>query len=560
MAISLHGCGLLMLDVWSRAPQTNRRVAFFWSLFVLLPALASAQGLTVTAMWDPMPPNAQVSSYEVCIGKSSLACDINLVTVSVSQTSYTFAPPPGRLVYVAVRALNPKGRGSYSSEQSFSIPSLGPITNRNTAQNATIAPINLTVADPDGSPLTFTHTGLPHGVTINPNTGQITGAPTNAGTYNVTVFVSDGLKTASSSFVWTVTAGAAADRTPPTLTVTSHASGLVVTTASQTIRGTATDSGKGGSGIAAVRVNGQAASGGTASGNNTANWSRTISLSPGSNTITIDAVDGAGNINMQQVTLQLGGSGSSSSSSSSGSGGGGTTSGSVGGSSSASTGPLMITSLTSNLASPQAAGTSITFTVTASGGRAPYQFKFLVLDGTTWTVMRNWSSSNTYTWRPTAAGGNRVAVWARDSTTTADVSAVNMSVPFRVRQATSTTTSTAPPPVSAPSAPVSSPAPTSGPVTIVSLTSNRGTPQAPGASITFTAAVTGGTGRYQIRWLINNGSTWTVLRNWGPSTTYSWTNTTIGAYQIGIEVLDATSPTGASPVGASVPFRIKQTK
>jgi len=96
-------------------------------------------------------------------------------------------------------------------------------------------------------------------------------------------------------------------------------------------------------------------------------------------------------------------------------------------------GPLTITGLTSSLASPQSAGTSITFIAGATGGRGPYQFKWLVLKGTTWTVVRNWSSSNSYTWRPTTTGGHRVAVWARDATTTADVGNVNTSVPFRVR-------------------------------------------------------------------------------------------------------------------------------
>ena len=199
----------------------------------------------VTAIWDPSPHSHQVSHYEVCIGTSSLSCNIHRAMVNASQTSYAFAPPAGELVYVAVRASNHRGRGSYSTEQKFSIPSFTAPTNRSTAANAAITPINLNVSDPDGSPLTFTHTGLPFGVTMNWSTGRITGTPITAGTYNVTIFVSDGLKTVSRSFVWSVTSGATADRTPPALTITSHASGLVVTTARQTIRGTATDSGSG---------------------------------------------------------------------------------------------------------------------------------------------------------------------------------------------------------------------------------------------------------------------------------------------------------------------------
>ena len=689
-----------MLDVWSLVTaRLARRVAFFaGSLFVLLPALASGQSTGVTATWDASPHSDQVSDYEVCIGTSSLSCNIH--RVMVNQTSYAFAPPAGELVYVAVRASNHRGRGAYSTERKFSIPSFTVPTNHSTVVKAAITPISLNVSDPDGSPLTFTHTGLPFGVTMNPGTGRITGTPTTAGTYNVTIFVSDGLKTVSRSFVWTVTSGATVDRTTPALTITSHASGLVVTTARQTISGTATDNGKGGSGISAVRVNGQPAVGGNASASNTANWSKKITLSPGSNTITVDTVDGAGNIQMQQFTLLLG-AGSSNNTSSSGSGGssgGGTTSGGT----STSSGPLTIMPLTSSLASPQSAGTSVTFIAGATGGRGPYQFKWLVLKDTTWTVVSNWSSSNTYTWRPTSAGGHRVGVWARDATTTADVGNVNTSVPFRVREAS------APPSVTPPSAPVSSPTPTSGlpqsawtlafvdsqdpsfsgaflatnafdgnpntmwatqwygwasappheirinlgsmnkvrgfrylprqdgfpdgriaqyefyvsvdgvnwgtpvavgtlanvateqevafapktgqyvrlralsevegkpvtslaelnvltsgnlppngPLTITGLTSNLASPQSAGTSITFIAGATGGRGPYQFKWLVLKGTTWTVVRNWSSSNTYTWSPTTAGGHRVAVWARDATTTADVGNVNTSVPFRVR---
>ena len=563
-----------MLDVWSRAPRACRRVAFFCgSLCVLLPAFASAQTTTVTAVWDPSPPSEQVSSYEVCIGTTSHSCNVKTANVNASQSSYVFSPPAGQMVYVSVRAVNSKGRGNYSTEQTFSIPSLSALTNKSTMLNSLISPIALAVNDPDGSPLTFTHTGLPLGVTMNPNTGQITGTPTNAGTYNVTIFVNDGLTTVSRSFLWTVTSGATADRTPPTLTITSHTSGLVVTSASQTIRGTATDSGRGGSGITTVRVNGQAATGGAASGNNTANWSRTITLNAGSNTVSVEAVDSAGNVQMQQITLQLATSGSSSSTGGGGgstggstggggrTGGGGATSGSgtTGGGASTSTGPLAITSFASNLAAPQTVGTSITFSVAASGGRPPYQFKFLVFDGTRWTVARNWSTSATYTWRPMTSGGNRVEVWVRDSTTTADVGMVKTSMPFRVRDSgSSTSTTTPPPPVSVPSSPVSSPTPTLGPLMAIGLTSNVAAPQVPGTSITFTAVATGGTGRYQFKWLIFDGTSWTMVRDWSPIATYTWRPTSAGGNRVAFWVRDSTTTADVSTVNTSIPYRIKK--
>ena len=128
--------------------------------------------------------------------------------------------------------------------------------------SAAIGPIDLSVSDPDASPLTFTHTGLPIGVAMHLETGQITGTPTNAGTYNVTIFVSDGLKTVSRSFLWTVTSGTTRRRHPAA--VDDHEPRIRVgcDVCRQTIRGTATDSGRGGSGITTVRVNGQSATGG----------------------------------------------------------------------------------------------------------------------------------------------------------------------------------------------------------------------------------------------------------------------------------------------------------
>jgi hypothetical protein len=470
-------------------------------------------------MWDPSPPTDQVSSYEVCIGTSSLSCNIRVATVNASQTSYVFSPPSGQLVYVAVRGLNSKGRGSYSTEQRFSIPSLGALTNRSTSLLTAILPINLVVSDPDGSRLTFTHTGLPPGVALNSSTGQITGTPTSAGTYNVTIFVSDGLVSVSRSFLWTVTTGTTADRTAPGLTITSHASGLVVTSANQTISGTATDSGKGGSGITIVRVNGQAATGGAASGNNTANWSRTITLTSGSNTVTVEAVDGAGNIQMQQITLQLTSSGTSS------------TSGSV----TTTSGPLALVSLASSRTSPQPVGTSISFTATATGGRSPYQYKWWLFNGTTWTVVRDWSSSATWAWTPTKPGSSyQVGVWVRDSTMTSDIATYYKIMPFAI-SGTSTTTS--------------------GPLRIIAVTSNLQSPQLAGTRVTFTASAAGGVAPYQYKWWVFDGTAWKIAREWGTSNTYTWTALPRGdSYFVGVWLRDSTTNADVGNIYSMVPF------
>ncbi len=77
--------------------------------------------------------------------------------------------------------------------------------NQSNAENQSIS-LQLSASDPDGNSLTFSATGLPPGLSIN-NSGQISGTIgfNGAGTHSVTVTVSDGSLTGSTSFTWTVT-------------------------------------------------------------------------------------------------------------------------------------------------------------------------------------------------------------------------------------------------------------------------------------------------------------------------------------------------------------------
>ena len=66
----------------------------------------------------------------------------------------------------------------------------------------------LVASDPDGDGLTYGATGLPPGLSVNAQTGVISGMLTAAsdGVFTVTVTASDGAQTTSQTFTWTVTA------------------------------------------------------------------------------------------------------------------------------------------------------------------------------------------------------------------------------------------------------------------------------------------------------------------------------------------------------------------
>jgi hypothetical protein len=281
--------------------SVSRSVVTVLTLLVFVTIPAAAKGQNVTAMWDASAPLDLVTGYQVCISTSSLSCDIGLASLGASETSYTFSPNGGTRTYVAVRALNPQGPSPFSNEVTFSIPHFTqPPDLHSVAGVATT--LQLDIYDPDGGPLTLTHHGLPVGLTLNPSTGEITGTPYVLGRYDVSVFAADDLVTVARSWVWTIT-DETSESTAPTLTISSHTPGQTVATSTVTISGTASDSGRGDSGIGVVRVNDVTASGGFAMAGNTAHWSRTLALQSGANTITVEAADGAGNMTMQQFTL-----------------------------------------------------------------------------------------------------------------------------------------------------------------------------------------------------------------------------------------------------------------
>ena len=80
--------------------------------------------------------------------------------------------------------------------------------------------------------------------------------------------------------------------------------------------------------------------------------------------------------------------------------------------------PARLTGLTANVTFPTAPATPVTWTATGTGGNGPLEYKFWLFNAGTasWSVLRDWASSNQVTWTPGAnTGANAVQAWVRSA-------------------------------------------------------------------------------------------------------------------------------------------------
>ena len=570
-----------------------------WVWLTMFPAIAYGQ--SISAVWDPNPPQDGVTSYEVCVSTTPLSCNVRRANVPAGEARYDFVPTPGVLYRVAVRAVNDAAAGQFSPEVVASIPSLAQPANQTSTANVAISPLSLSASDPDGSALQFTHSGLPFGLSLNSGTGVITGIPTSPGTFNVTVFVSDLLETTSRSFVWTVQPGGGTDTTAPALSVSSHTSGQTVATSSITLAGTASDSGRGGSGITGVTVNGASAPGGTATDSNTASWSLSVPLATGSNTLTVVATDGAANartttltinrtapadttaptlsitshspgqtVNTSSITL-------SGTATDSGSGGSGITSVTVNGSS-ASGGtasgtatanwsrsvPLTIGANPVTVVATDGAGNQRTFTLTINWTPADTTAPTLTITShtsnqtlsTTTITLSGMAtdsgtggsgiSSVTVNGSPASGGttaGSNTASWSRTLTLAAGPNVITV-----VATDGAGNVRTAPITLVAPTPVV--------PMASARVTANLTSPQAPGTAVTLSGGGSGGTAPYSFKWWVQkDGGAWTMLEDWSTSPV-TWTPSQSGSYVVGVWGRSSGASADVAQAVGTLPFVI----
>jgi len=173
---------------------------------------------------------------------------------------------------------------------------------------------------------------------------------------------------------------------------------------------------------------------------------------------------------------------------------------------------LLNVTLVSDKISPQTlpgAGT-ITFTAQASEGTGMYEYKFWLKTGGVWHMMRDYSTTSTWTWNTAgaAAGSYGVQVYVRNIGSSAKYEAVKTVNYMLIYPPTSDAT----------------------------LTPDVLSPQAVGNDITFTAGGIGGSGNYEYKFWFKTAGTWTTVQNYSSTNTWTWHTTGTPAGTYGVQV------------------------
>jgi len=171
--------------------------------------------------------------------------------------------------------------------------------------------------------------------------------------------------------------------------------------------------------------------------------------------------------------------------------------------------------LSTDKASPQAAGTTVVLTATATCPGTP-DYRFWVGRNGGWTIVQDYSSASTFSWSTTGKlqGTYGLEVDVRDHGSTARFEALaNLS--FNLFSVLCTTPG---------------------------LTAAPASPGGTGAHVTLTATTSGCPSPQYRFWISSPSGVWSMVQDYSATNTYSWVSTgSAGTYRIEVDVRDASS-------------------
>ena len=196
-----------------------------------------------------------------------------------------------------------------------------------------------------------------------------------------------------------------------------------------------------------------------------------------------------------------------------------------------------LTAINSDMTSPTPTGKPITWT--ALSGLGPLlQYQFWRFSQTTgaWTMVRNYSLSNTYTWTPAEGeeGTYAIQAWARLAGSNESFETWRTTGFFSVAN---------------------------GPIKVGSLASSVALPAASGTPVTWTAKASGGPMplQYQFWKYSEVAGTWTMVQDYSTSPTYTWTpaGSDLGRHALQVWVRGAGSTAGYDAYRSSGIFEVR---
>jgi trimeric autotransporter adhesin len=155
-----------------------------------------------------------ISNYEVSFDNGSTWQAMSPATTASPLTITGLTP--GVTYQVKVRAVTSVGSGAASTAVAVTAPVTLAITSAASASGTYGTAFSYQVAG-DGAPTTFSATGLPAGLSINPSTGAITGTPTQTGSFTADLTIGKANSTATAKRALEITIAKKA------LTVTAEA-------------------------------------------------------------------------------------------------------------------------------------------------------------------------------------------------------------------------------------------------------------------------------------------------------------------------------------------------
>ena len=171
----------------------------------------------------------------------------------------------------------------------------------------------------------------------------------------------------------------------------------------------------------------------------------------------------------------------------------------------------VIESFVANKQSPQVSKTQVKLTAKATGTKT-LQYKFLIKDNTTgnWAVLRDYKTSNTYTWTTGKTGNKTLYVDVKDG----NGQVTRKSMSYTVKE-------------------VEKPK-------VVSFVADKKSPQASGTQVTLSAAASG-TGVLQYKFLVKDNTTgnWAVIRDYSIVNSCTWKANKAGNKTLYVDVKDA---------------------